>query len=181
MYLRIHNCPLNFIHRNKSMKALIKEIKKLGFVGLFFLICFCYILLVMKLFLEEYSINIYVISKALICAFFAAKSVLIIDGTPMFNWLRRFPRYVSVIYRSLLYTLAALVLGSLEGIINTYRKIKVLGPAIRIFIESRDFHHVLGVMLGVAVVFLIYNVLKEIETYFGKGTLRKIFLTTPKT
>lgn len=162
------------------INSLLKEVKKLSSLALFFLICFCYILLVMKFFLEEYSINVYVLSKALICAFFAAKAVLMMDATPMFNWLRHSPRYVSIIYQSLLYTLAALVLGIVEGIIRTYIKIKALAPAIITFIQSRDFYHVLGIMLGVLVVFLIYNVLQEIEAYCGKGTLRKIFLSKPK-
>ena len=161
------------------MNKLIKEAKRLGRLALFFFVCFCYIMLVMKLFVEEYSINIYVLSKALIYAFFSAKSVLIMDATPLFNWFRYSPLYVSVIFKSFLYTLLALILGIWERIISNYLKMKALAPAVINLFEGRDFAHIIGIMLGVGVVFLIYNVVKEIENYLGKGILKKIFLSKP--
>ena len=161
------------------MNELIKEAKRLGRMSLFFFVCFCYIMLVLKLLLEEYSINVYVLSKALIYSLFSAKSVLIMDATAMFNWLHRCPRYVGVIFKSFLYTLFALILGLLEGIIESYSKTKALIPAITNFINSRHFDHIFGIMLGVLVVFLIYNTLSEINAYLGKGILKKFFFSRP--
>jgi chromate transport protein ChrA len=162
------------------MNALIHEIKKIGSLSLFFLIGFGYILLVMKLFMEEYSINVYVLSKAIIGALFAAKAVLIVNATPLFNRFRQSPLYISVLYKTCLYTLAVLILGILEGVIDAYRKTKTISLAISTFIQTRNLDRVLAVILCVGVVFFIYNILKEIDAYLGKGNLQKLFLNSPK-
>jgi putative effector of murein hydrolase len=79
------------------MQALKRELKKLTGLFFFFLIGFGYILLVMKLLLREYSIDTYVLSKAIIGALIAAKSVAIMDVTPLFNRFEHLPRYINIL------------------------------------------------------------------------------------
>ncbi len=93
------------------MEAIKKELKKIGSLALFFFLAFGYILLIMKLFLEEYSITTYVLGKASLGAIIAAKTVAILDAAMKLEWLENRPRYVSVLYRTFVYTLAALILG----------------------------------------------------------------------
>ncbi|MEY3827770.1 MAG: hypothetical protein RLZZ148_2591 [Cyanobacteriota bacterium] len=76
------------------MQGLKRELKKIGSLAIFFFIGFGYILLVMKLFLKEYSINSYVLSKAIIGSLVAAKAVAIMDITPL---IKRFDRSSSFI------------------------------------------------------------------------------------
>ncbi|MGV2391392.1 MAG UNVERIFIED_CONTAM: hypothetical protein LVR29_34655 [Microcystis novacekii LVE1205-3] len=56
------------------MEALKKEFKKIGSLTLFFFLAFGYILLIMKLFLEEYSITTYVLGKAIVGAILCGKN-----------------------------------------------------------------------------------------------------------
>jgi len=154
------------------MEALKKELKKIGSLALFFFLAFGYILLIMKLFLEEYSITTYVLGKAILGAIIAAKTVAILDAAMKLEWLENRPRYVSVLYRTFVYTLAALILGSIEGFLEAYR----VSEAMAKFWQRESFSQILAVTLCLAVVFCLHNLWQEIDRYWGKGTLRKFFL-----
>ncbi|MEA5508508.1 hypothetical protein VB715_01900 [Crocosphaera sp. UHCC 0190] len=162
------------------MQALKHEIKKIGSLALFFLIGFGYILVVMKLFLKEYSIDTYVLSKAIIGSLVAAKAVAIMDATPLINRFEQSPRYLRILYKTFVYTLAVLILGIIEHLLHAYHQTKAIVPAFKSFIASENFYQFLAVMLCIAIVFLMHNIFKEIDTYFGKGNLSKFFFDTPE-
>jgi hypothetical protein len=157
------------------MQALKREIKKIGSLALFFFIGFIYILVVMKLFLKEYSIDTYVFSKAVIGALFAAKAVAILDYTPWLNRFRQAPRYIDVLYKTLVYTLAVVLLGILEKLIHAFRHHEALAGAIAKSLQPSELYRFLAVILCIAVVFLFHNVFTEIDSYFGKGKLSQFF------
>jgi hypothetical protein len=159
------------------MQGLKRELKKIGSLAIFFFIGFGYILLVMKLFLKEYSINSYVLSKAIIGSLVAAKAVAIMDITPLIKRFDRssVPRYISVLYKTLLYTLAVLLLGVIEHLFETYRKTKTLAPAVESFFEPTHLYHFFAVLLCISIVFLIHNIFHELDSYLGKGNLKKFF------
>lgn len=163
------------------MQSLKRELKKIGSLALFFFIGFGYILLLMKLFLKEYSISTYVLSKALVGSLIAAKAVVLMEMSP---WIERFQgsaRYVSVLYKTFVYTSAVLIIGLIERLIDGYLKTKSILGAIETFIHSEHFYPFLATILCIAVVFLIHNIFKEIDTYLGKGNLLKFFFNRPQT
>jgi hypothetical protein len=92
------------------------------------------------------------------------------------EWLENRPRYVSVLYRTFVYTLAALILGSIEGFLEAYRGTRVISEAMAKFWQRESFSQILAVTLCLAVVFFLHNLWQEIDRYWGKGTLRKFFL-----
>ncbi|ELR96655.1 hypothetical protein [Gloeocapsa sp. PCC 73106] len=157
------------------MSKLTDEIKKVGSLTLFFLVCFGYILLMLKLFLAEYKIDVYVFSKTIISALVAAKAVAIMDMTPMLNYYSESPRYLRVLYKTFIYTSAVFVIAVLEKLFHAYRETKALGSALELFLETRNLNNFLAVTLCVSVVFLIHNIFHEIDKYLGKGSLRKLF------
>ncbi len=157
------------------MQSLKHELKKIGSLSLFFLIGFSYILLIMKLFLKEYDINTYVLSKAIIGALVAAKTVAIMDITPLMNRFEQFPRYLNIVYKTLVYTVAVLILGMIEHLFHAYRQTKALVPAFKDLIETEKFYHLMGVILCISIVFLIHNIFQELDHYMGKGNLKKFF------
>ena len=158
----------------KLIGFIIKKLKSIGAVSLFFLISFGLILLLMKLFLAEYSIKLYALSKIVIGSLTAAKVVIIMDKTPIVRKFRQYPRYVIVLYKTIIYTIAVFVLGILE-------KILIHHIAIETIIQGRNLNHFLAVNLCVAIVFCIYNILAKIDIYMGKGNLRELFFYRPKT
>jgi hypothetical protein len=162
------------------MEALKRELKKIGSLAIFFFLSFGYILLIVKLFLKEYSISSYVLGKAMLGAIIAAKTVAILDSILKLQWLQNFPRYVSVLYRTLIYTLVALIIGLIEGFIEAYRGTREMPAAIAKFLQTESFYHILAVTLCLAVVFFLHNLWDEIDRSLGKGTLSKFFLSNPE-
>ncbi|PSF32464.1 hypothetical protein C7H19_21440 [Aphanothece hegewaldii CCALA 016] len=163
------------------MQALKRELKKIGSLALFFFIGFGYILLLMKLFLKEYSISSYVLSKAFVGSLIAAKAVVLMEMSPWMERFRGSARYVSVLYKTFVYTLAVLIIGLIERLIDGYLKTKSISGAIELFINSEHFYPFLATILCIAVVFLIHNIFTEIDTYLGKGNLLKFFFNRPQT
>lgn len=157
------------------MQKLKDELKKIGSLALFFLICFGYILLMMKLFLEEYDINAYIFSKTIISALVAAKAVAIMDMTPLLNRYSESPRYIRVLYKTFIYTFAVFVIAVIENLFHSYKETKALGSALELFLETRNFSRFLATTLCISIVFLIHNIFQELDSYLGKGNLRKFF------
>lgn len=160
------------------MEKLKEELKKIGSLSLFFLVGFGFILLMMKLLLEQYEINTYVFSKVIISALVAAKAVAIMDMTPLLNRYGQSPRYINVLYKTFLYTLAVLIISFIENLFHAYKETKAIGGAIELFLETRHLSHFLAVTLCVSVIFLIHNIFQEIDNYLGKGNLSKLFFTS---
>lgn len=157
------------------MNSIKREIKKIGLLSLYFFIGFSYILILMKLLLEQYSIDYVVISKAFIASLVAAKVVAIMEITPWFNYFSEYPRYIRVLYKTFLYNIGVIIITAIENIFHAYHETKAIIPAISLFLETRHFSHFLATVMFVSIVFLIHNILTEIDDYLGKGNLRKLF------
>jgi hypothetical protein len=157
------------------MHAVIKELKKIAGLSLFFLIGFGYILLLMKLLLKDYSITFYIFSKAVVGALVAAKAVIIMDSTPLMRACHKSVGYIRVLYRTAIYTIAVLFLGLLEHLFHAYRETGNFSDAVIKLFEGEKFYHLLGSVLGIGLVFMIYNILRLIEQTYGKGTIQRLF------
>jgi hypothetical protein len=157
------------------MEKLKEEFKKIGSLSLFFMIGFGFILVLMKLLLEQYEINTYVFFKVIISSLVAAKAVAIMDMTPILNRYDQSPRYIKVLYKTFLYTVAVLIISMIENLFHAYKETKTMGGAIELFLETRHFSHFLAVTLCVSLIFLIHNIFQEIDNYLGKGNLIKLF------
>ena len=81
----------------------------------FFLIGFLLVLLIVKLALADYSIEVSTISRALIGALVAAKVVLIFDRTSISRKLADCPHIYRVVLRTLVYGAGVVLLGYRGG------------------------------------------------------------------
>lgn len=162
------------------MQSLKHEIQKVGSLSLFFFVGYGYILLLMKLFLKEFEVDVTIVGKAVIYALISAKSVAIMDMTPWLNRFSQSARYLQVLYKTAVYTFAVFVLSGLENLFHAYQEAKALIPALTLFLETRSFSRFLGILLGVSIIFLIHNIFQELDRYLGKGNLSKFFFQPPK-
>ena len=160
-------------------EKLKEELKKLGSLTLFFFIGFAYILTTMKFLLAEYDIDVIVFSKVIISALVAAKVVAIMDATPLIKGYGDSPRYIRVLYKSLIYLGGVFIISLIEDLFHGYRQEGSLGKAIEIFIETRHFYHFLAVTMAVSLVFIVHNIFHEIDSYLGGGKLAKLFFDKP--
>jgi hypothetical protein len=162
------------------MEAQKHELKKIGSLSLFFFIGYGYILILMKLFLKEFSVDVSIFTKVVIYALVSAKSVAIMDMTPWMNRFAESPRYLQVLYKTAVYTFAVFVLSLIENLFHAYHETKALIPALTLFLETRSFDRFLAILLCVSAVFLIHNIFQELDQYLGKGNLSKFFFKPPQ-
>lgn len=162
------------------MESLKRELKKIGSLSLFFFIGYGYILLIMKLLLKEFSVDVSIFAKVVIYALVSAKSVAIMDMTPWMNRFDESPRYLQVLYKTAVYTFAVFVLSLIENLFHAYHETKALGSALMLFLETRSFDRFLAILLCVSTVFLIHNIFQELDSYLGKGNLSKFFFKPPQ-
>jgi len=164
----------------KLIHFLIHEIKELASRAVYFLVCFALILVFLKLFLKDYSIDLYIFPKILLGALFAAKAVLLVDQMGMGKRRSQKPRYINVLSKTFFYTLIAVALVLLEAFIRGLVQTKAIPKAIEMAIHENFTSHFLAVILFVIIIFIVYNVIDEINLYLGGGNrLKKLFFDEP--
>lgn len=162
------------------MQSLRHEVNKIGSLSLFFFIGYGYILIITKLFLKEFAVDVSIFAKVVVYALVSAKSVAIMDMTPWLNRFAESARYLQVIYKTAIYTFAVFVLSFLENIFHAYHQTKALSPALKLFLETRSLNRFLAILICVSTVFLIHNIFQELDRYLGKGNLSKFFFKPPQ-
>jgi hypothetical protein len=144
-------------------------------IALFFLTGFMLVLLIIKLTLAQYSIETSTVSRAVLGALIAAKVVLILNHTPLARALRRYPRILPVLLRTLFYGLVFVILALAERAIEQRHDHGGLFRSIGYVATHTDLHRLMALSLGVALVFAVYFTLLEISEYLGPGVLVGLF------
>lgn len=147
--------------------------------AVFFLIGFALILLMVKLFVEQYSIELRVLSNAVLGALFAAKVALILDQR---DWARShgYPRAVVVAGKVALYTIGVIILGIAEHLIQNYRASGSFGGAFALFDQHFNGGRFFAIVLCVAMLFTIFFVMQEVNRKMGAGQMYALFFSRPR-
>src|SRR5260221_9823255 len=114
-------------------------------VFLFFLTGFLLVLLIVKLALADYSIEVSTVSRALVGALVAAKVVLILDRTATSRKLASYPHIVRVLLRTMIYGTGVVILGYAERVLDTLRGVGSLNLAVAEVIDHTSAHRLLAV------------------------------------
>ncbi|MFM7575732.1 MAG: hypothetical protein ACKO5Q_02135, partial [Microcystaceae cyanobacterium] len=127
-----------------------------------------------------FAVDVSIFTKVVVYALISAKSVAIMDMTPWMNRFAESPRYLQVLYKTTIYTLAVFALSFLENLFHAYHETKALSSALVLFLETRSFSRFLAILLCVSIIFLIHNIFQELDRYLGKGNLSKFFFKLPQ-
>jgi hypothetical protein len=148
------------------------ELKQVGLVTLYFIVCFGIVLTLKKLFLAEYQIQFYALSAVVIGGLVAGKVVVVLDHTPVGKWFEsgHMPG-VSAIYKTVVYTVVAFFVVAGEKVFDAYRENATLGAAISAAWEGRDRSLILAKVLCVGLSFFGYHLFVAADSRLGKGTL----------
>ena len=170
----------NQSHRLSSLLAsarlrLCEEALNVGSIAGFFLIGFLLVLLIINLSLAQYSIEASALPRAVAGALIAAKVVLVFDRTPLARALATYPAAVPVLLRTLFYGLAVVILRLAELVIRDRGSHGGLAGSASFVARHSDFHKLLALALGVALVFCAYFTLAEIGKFVGPGVLSRLF------
>jgi len=137
--------------------------------------------LLIKLSLEQFSIEIRVVSNAIIGALLAAKAALVLDETPLARSLDRYRRIVAVGIKVLFYGVTCLLLLYLERYLDALHKDHNFAAAFRYVAEHTTRYRILVWALGISIVFALYFASVEINKRMGEGELWRLFFEYPKT
>jgi hypothetical protein len=148
------------------------ELKAVGLVTLYFLFCFGTILTLKKLFLEDYRIEFYALSAAVVSAIVAAKVVVTLDHTragTRFDASRALVTAVS--YKTLVYGAVGFGVLFAEKLFHAYRETGGLGVAIAELWAHRDRNVIFAKVICVGLTFAGYHLYTGIDRRLGEGTL----------
>ena len=155
-----------------KLEALLEELRTAGLATLYFLFCFLFVILLKKLFLAQYDIAFYGVSVAVMGALIVGKAVVVLDklkaGTRF--EARRAP-WISILYRTLVYSLVVLLVIAAEKVFHAYRETQELATAVAEVWEGRDRNQLLAVVLCIGLAFTAYNLFSSVNRHLAKGRL----------
>ena len=150
-------------------------------VFLFFLTGFLLLLVLVKLALAQFSIEMTALSNAFVGALIAAKAALVLDETPLARSLERYRRIVAVAVKTVFYGLLCLLMGYLERFLEAFHKVHDFSEALRNVVEHVNHNRLMGWALGISIVFALYFAFFEISQRMGEGELARLFFESPAT
>jgi len=154
------------------------ELRQIGLVTLYFFFCFGVVLTLMKLILADYQIEFYAMSATVVGALVVAKIVVVLDKTragTRFDATR--PLWLSVLYKTVVYSLAAAAVLSLEKVFHAYRETGQLGQALTEVWMHRDRNVILAKVICIGLAFAGYHLYAGLDRRLGEGTLRRLVMT----
>jgi hypothetical protein len=158
-----------------------KEFVALLPVFLFFLVGFLLLITLIKLALAQFSVEMTVVSGAVIGALLAAKAALVLDETPLARSLEHDRRIIAVAVKVLFYGVASLLLLSVERVLEALPKVHGFDAAFRYAFEHATRYRALSWALGISIVFALYFAFLEINERMGEGELWRLFFESSKT
>lgn len=148
--------------------------------AIFFFVAFHLLALTQSLMLKEYGIHISTFFAATIGALIVAKVVLLLDHVPIINRFPDKPLIYNVVWKTMLYFLAALFVRYLEHLIHFYRQTHDVAEAHRQLMEKVIWPHFWAVQMWLAVLLLIFCALRELSRALGRDRVRAMFFTSPR-
>lgn len=163
------------------MPVLAREAKEIGLVFLYFFFCFDVLLILKKLVLADYRIEVQALSTAAIGALIVAKVVIVLDKTRVgTRFDERLPLALATLYKTLFYVLATALVLSLEKLFHAYRETGALAEAVVQVWEQRDRNLILAKVICIGLAFLAYHLYAGLDRRLGEGTLRRLVTSRPE-
>lgn len=164
----------------KFITKLKQEIKEVGLVMLYFFFCFCVMLTLKKLLLADYHVEVQVLSTAAFFALIIAKVVIVLDHTAAgTRFDARYSLWVTVLYKTMVYLVAAFFVFSLEKFFYAYRENGMVEQALWDVWEHRKQTVMLLKLICIGLTFLVYHFYAGLDRRLGEGTLRKKIFERP--
>lgn len=160
------------------MKKLLHEIKSIARISSYFAIVFLLMMVMKKLYLEDYDIAFTGISQALIGALILAKVIILVDLISFGEWLKRLPTVYDVVFRTIIYTMGVVLVIVLEKAFEKRHEAGGFIEAIPYVFSHRDIYHVWAQTIGVSLSLLAYNAFSIFQMSLGDKGVSRLFFTT---
>lgn len=165
---------------SKLQRFAKKELREIIPPTVFFLISFHILVLFRALMLKGYGVQVSAVAGATVAALVVGKVVIIADAIPIMNRFPRRPLIYNVLWKTLIYVVAALVVHYLEHLVPAWWRTGSLGDAHRELMSKIVWPHFWAIQLWLVLLFFIYCTLRELIRVLGRDQVREIFLGPPR-
>ncbi|MGH8064486.1 MAG: hypothetical protein ACRERE_04465 [Candidatus Entotheonellia bacterium] len=148
------------------------EIRELLPAVIYFVITFNIIGFTKVLMLREYGITVSTFVGATLGALLVAKAVLIVGVLPFMEPFPKLPIVYNVLWKTLLYALAAFLIQVLEEVMRALLTHGGLAPAWDVLGRP----HFWGIQIWLVMVLLVFCTFRELIRVLGPEQAREIFL-----
>ena len=155
------------------------ELRELIPVTLFFFVAFQLLALTDALMLKQYGIHATAFFAATLLALIVAKVVLITDHFALVNRFPERPLIYNVVWKTLIYFIAALAFRYIEHLIHFWRKSANFAEANRRLVDEIVWPHFWGVQLWLLVLLLVYCAMRELVRALGRERVTQMFFKEP--
>jgi hypothetical protein len=143
--------------------------------AVFFFISFQVIAFTQALMLEKYGIRVSTFVTATIAALVVAKVVLIVDLLPFVNRFPEKPLIYNVVWKTVIYQVAALLVRYVEHLISFVREHGDLALANRHLLDEVVWSKFWAVQIWLLILFFVYCALRELVRVLGRERVRSMF------
>jgi hypothetical protein len=157
-------------------KKIIKEVRLILRTATYFAIVFVVMMVMKKLYLEDYHIEFTGLSQALIGALIMSKVIILMDLIKPPNWVLNQPPIADVILRTIMYTVGVAIVIILEKAFERRHEPGSYGDAIKYIFSHRDIYHVWATTIGVSSSIFIYLAFSILQRMLGKNALTAFFI-----
>ena len=152
-----------------------RELRELIPVTLFFFVAFQLLALTEALMLKQYGIEVRTVLNATLLAMIVAKVVVITDHLALVNRFPEKPLTYNVVWKTLIYFLAALAFRYVEHLIHFWRQAGNFGRANGRFWDEIVWPHFWAVQLWLLLLLLVYCAFRELVRALGRERIVAMF------
>jgi hypothetical protein len=160
----------------KILNAVKHELLEILPATLFFFVAFNVIVITKKLMLEEYGIKFSGFVNAAVGALIVAKVVLLTDKIPFINKYPDKPLIYNVVWKTVIYVLAALVVRYLEFLLPLWWKYRNFNVATEHLWDAIVWPQFWVIHIWLVCLFLVYVSFRELARTLGEARFLQIFL-----
>ena len=161
----------------KNIITFIKhELHESLYPFIFFFILFHLTVLTKMLMLKSYGLTGGSVEVATVGALIVAKAVLVADSMSLTHRFGTHPLIYSVLWKTVVYGAFVLLFRCLEEFVPLWIKHPTLGVAYAHVRSDVSWPMFWAIQIWVSVGLLLYNSLREMDRYFGTGSMKKAFL-----
>ena len=159
----------------KLAALLWKEIQELIPPTIFFFIAFNIIALTSALNLRQYGISFLTFAMAALGALVAGKAVLITDKLSFINRFPDKPLIYNVVWKTLIYWLAFILIQYLERLIHFLFRYESLSSANRHLFEEVVWPRFWAIQIWLLILLFVYCGFRELVRVVGRHTVIEMF------
>lgn len=152
-----------------------RELKEVLVISSVFFVIFVLFLLMKKVILDDYKVDLYILSTALLGSLIIAKVVLIFDLLPLTKKTERLLNIYRVFIRSLIYILGYVIFTFIEHLIRGLIEGKSFPVAFETTLHQLYSPAFIISFVGVLIAFIFFNAFWVVRATIGPKALYRMF------